>query len=433
MRTLLVPASLQRAVSEVKPEAGSLVLDPGKDDDASLLRNIIGLGSDLVGSSVDPKKSLFENGLHSLRAVELVGKLNQAYGVTLNPAQLSAGEDSFSAVAAALRSAIDARCAAGANQPRFAHVDHEALQRIVDARLTGAEAPGIGSEHQRSALAEAARGVIYMIRRGFLKYLRIQYRDGLFHFLLSTPTAIDLERTVVIPGTRVHFEQTDYNRHFTVREIVRDSERGFYNLVHASGLAHLEHYFRVMFFASRLEARFDAELLEGEPYEMRCKVAHITGPLVDAEVAFYSLRKPDTQAFVVTWRLMLVIDPQRKLMYDFERGGAFGDGDAATDVADMPPSPAKQPKKPETWTLTRRGKFITSGSIAFFGVLIGLYAMAPVAVRILIPLPLAVAEVLKDLKPREAVLIFAMVGFWLRTHPGRKPLDGPVDMLLPHG
>ena len=42
-------------------------------------------------------------------------------------------------------------------------------------------------------------------------------------------------------------------------------------------------------------------------------------------------------------------------------------------------------------------------------------------------------EVLKDLKPREAVLIFAMVGFWLRTHPGRKPLDGPVDMLLPHG
>jgi hypothetical protein len=130
---------------------------------------------------------------------------------------------------------------------------------------------------------------------------------------------------------------------------------------------------------------------------------------------------------------MLVIDPRRKLMYDFERGGAFGDGDAATDVADMPPSPAKQPKKPETWTLTRRGKFITSGSIAFFGVLIGLYAMAPVAVRILIPLPLAVAEVLKDLKPREAVLIFAMVGFWLRTHPGRKPLDGPVDMLLPHG
>ena len=83
--------------------------------------------------------------------------------------------------------------------------------------------------------------------------------------------------------------------------------------------------------------------------------------------------------------------------------------------------------------MTRRGKFITSGSIAFFGILIGLYAMAPVAVRILIPLPLVAADVLQDLKPREAIIIFAAVGFWLRTHPGRKPLDGPVDMLLPHG
>ena len=62
-----------------------------------------------------------------------------------------------------------------------------------------------------------------------------------------------------------------------------------------------------------------------------------------------------------------------------------------------------------------------------------MYAMAPVAVRILIPLPLAVANVLKDLKPREAIIIFATIGFWLRTHPGRRPLDGPVDMLLPHG
>merc|ERR1711871_1886942 len=105
---------------------------------------------------------------------------------------------------------------------------------------------------------------MYMIRRGFLKYLLIQYHDGLFRFLLNTPTVIDLDRTVIVPGPSVHFGQTDYNRHFTVREIIRDSERGFYNLIHASGLAHLEPYFRVMFFASRLEARFDAELLEGE-------------------------------------------------------------------------------------------------------------------------------------------------------------------------
>ena len=44
-----------------------------------------------------------------------------------------------------------------------------------------------------------------------------------------------------MPGPIVRFSQTDFNRHFTVREIVRDSERGMYNLVHVTGLAHLEH------------------------------------------------------------------------------------------------------------------------------------------------------------------------------------------------
>mgnify|MGYP003308185340 CR=1 FL=1 len=185
----------------------------------------------------------------------------------------------FGGLVDAVRAAAATAAAPAAG--RFAHVDREALQRIVDARLAGAEAP----QAARSLLAEAARGVVYMARRGLFHYLRIQWRDGLFRFLLDAPTAVDLERVVVVPGPRVAFAQTDYNRHFTVREIVRDSERGFYNLVHASGLAHLEHYFRVMFFASRLEARFDAELLEGEAYEMRCRVAEITGPLVDVEVA----------------------------------------------------------------------------------------------------------------------------------------------------
>jgi len=406
--------------------------EPTKEGDTSLFLNIISLGSDLIGSKLDPNKSLFENGLHSLRAVEFIGKLNQAYGVNLSAVQLVPGEDTFTTIAAALRSAIDAYDITGSS-PRFAHVDHEALQRIVDARLTGVEASDLRAENRRPAIAEAARGVIYMIRRGVFKYLRIQYCDGLFRFLLSIPTYIDLDRAVVVPGSQVTFEQTDYNRHFTVREIIRDSERGFYNLIHASGLAHLEHYYRVMFFASRLEARFDAELVEGETYEMRGKITNITGPLVDAEVSFYSLRTPDIQAFVVTWRLMLVIDPERKLMYDFERGGTFSDSDGKFPTqGDLPFIPAL-PGRSQTWTLTRRGKFITSGSIAFFGVLVGLYAMAPVAFRMVIPLPRVLAHVLKDLKPREAIIIFAMLGLWLRTHPGQEPLDGPVDMLLPHG
>ena len=331
----------------------------------------------------------------------------------------------FGGLVDAVRAAAATAAAPAAG--RFAHVDREALQRIVDARLAGAEAP----QAARSLLAEAARGVVYMARRGLFHYLRIQWRDGLFRFLLDAPTAVDLERVVVVPGPRVAFAQTDYNRHFTVREIVRDSERGFYNLVHASGLAHLEHYFRVMFFASRLEARFDAELLEGEAYEMRCRVAEITGPLVDVEVAFHSLRggrdDKDAAAFRVVWRLMLVVDPRRKRMYDFERGELAG---GAAAVA--PPAVARRASS-RGWKFTRRGRYVTSASVALVLVLVGAYALVPVGVRLVLPLPEMVADALADLSPREAVVAFACLGVWLRTHPGRQPLRSSVDMLLPLG
>ena len=103
-----------------------------------------------------------------------------------------------------------------------------------------------------------------MARRGFVRYFMIQWGDGLLHFLFNPPTVVDLSRTVVVPGPYVRFSQTDFNRHFTVREIVRDSERGMYNLVHVTGLAHLEHHFAVMFFASDIKATFTKEIVEGE-------------------------------------------------------------------------------------------------------------------------------------------------------------------------
>ena len=272
---------------------------------------VLALGAEIVGAPVDPAKPLFDNGLHSLRAVEFAGALRHAFRVALDASTLVDAD--FDDVVAAVRGARTTVGPATA----FAHVDRDALQRIVDARLRGK------THASRSLLAEAARGLVYMARRGLLRYLLVQRRDGLFRFLRTAPPAVDLERVVVVPGPAVTFGQTDYNRHFTVREIVRDSERGFYNLVHASGLAHLEHYYGAMFFASRLEAKFDAELLAGEAYEMRCRVARITGPLVDVSVAFHS-HDCAAAAFAVTWRLMLVVDPRRARMYDFERGGVPG-------------------------------------------------------------------------------------------------------------
>ena len=64
---------------------------------------------------------------------------------------------------------------------------------------------------------------------------------------------------------------------------------------------------------------------------------------------------------------------------------------------------------------------------------VGAYALVPVGVRLVLPLPGMVADALADLSPREAVVAFAFLGVWLRTHPGRQPLRSSVDMLLPHG
>ena len=121
-----------------------------------------------------------------------------------------------------------------------------------------------------------------------------------------------------MPGPVVRFSQTDFNRHFTVREIVRDSERGMYNLVHVTGLAHLEHHFAVMFFASDVKATFTKEIVEGERYEMRVRVAGVRGPLADIEVSFHNAE--GDQCFQVTWSLMLVRDVAKRLLYDFEVG-----------------------------------------------------------------------------------------------------------------
>ena len=54
-------------------------------------------------------------------------------------------------------------------------------------------------------------------------------------------------------------------------------------------------------------------------------------------------------------------------------------------------------------------------------------------VRLVLPLPEMVADALADLSPREAVVAFACLGVWLRTHPGRQPLRSSVDMLPPLG
>lgn len=411
-----------------------------------LCEAITKIAESVTGGSVDSSKSLLENGLHSLRGVELVSKLNSEYGVVMDGSATN-GVHTFRDLVLAVQQKLKDRSSKPFSRvddihDRFDHVDINALNRIVHARIQGKDALRAlrADLHcytftQAPMLHEAWRALLYMMRRGFLHYLRIQYRDGLAHFLVTPPTMVNLELEVIVPGSSVDFHQTDYNRHFTVREIIRDSERGFYNLVHASGLAHLEHYFCVMFFASRLEARFDVELLEGEPYDMHVTVVGITGPLIDIDVAFHRTRRSDgrrnERAFIVTWRLMLVVDTAGKRIYDFERGGV-----ATSDTHQSDPNG-------NVGAMADHGK---QSCVELTNTLTNHVYPAPLSVVLaVIPISAALIVASKTTRivleriscattsPFEVFVVVSAITLWIRISTRPETCDGPIEALLPHG
>mmetsp|Transcript_18855 Transcript_18855/g.28446 ORF Transcript_18855/g.28446 Transcript_18855/m.28446 type:complete len:635 (+) Transcript_18855:3-1907(+) len=307
-----------------------------KRSESDILKVLVDVGSEIVGNRLDPDKNLFENGLHSLRIVEFVTQLKSTYGIQLSPrdfVSVSTFADLTHIIQQQYNQNRPAINGATRSNDKFDRIDFGALERIFATFHTNSEAENVGERASPTGNSDIFRVFTYMLRRGFFRYMRIQYNDGLFEFFLRPPLRLNLYAIVIVSGPRVTFSQTDYNRHFTVREIIKDSERGFYNLLHRTGLAYLEHYYRVMFFASRLDAKFDLELLEGQRYYMRSHISNINGPLVDVDVAFHN-GKTGMRAFVVKWRLMLVVDAESKRMYDFEIGGAF----ASTDVSAGSPS-----------------------------------------------------------------------------------------------
>mmetsp|Transcript_10209 Transcript_10209/g.33629 ORF Transcript_10209/g.33629 Transcript_10209/m.33629 type:complete len:1263 (-) Transcript_10209:2345-6133(-) len=392
----------------------------------SLREELLQISSEIVGGTLDPARSLFENGLHSLRAVELIGRVRSKYQINLssrNMAVISSFQELTEAIHSQIyRSYTDISHGTGTQQERFLQVNRAALERILSTWHTRLEADGVGTPRSgrlASAFDEALRAASYMLRRGLFRYIHIQYKDGLVHFFMRPPVRVDLAAVAVISGTRVAFAQTDYNRHFTVREIIKDSERGFYNLLHLTGLAHLEHYYRVMFFASRLEGRFDHELLEGHRYYIVAQIVSIGGPLVDVDVTFFHAEK-GTGAFVISWRLMLVVDTSEKRMYDFEIGAAV---ESETPQVLLDSNLRKR-------TAQRQGSrsvvvvlFIVASVLAFFmpWLLTPMCSFAGYALS-------AYAS------PAEALVMGSIAVLWIRVSINLlDTCDGPVDGLLPHG
>lgn len=294
-----IPPTLQLSPSHV----GS------SEDVHATLTNLV---ASITSGEVDEGSTLFENGIQSLRVGELRQKIEEAFGVGRTMQQLVDAE-SIKSLAADLHEAISTASPSSKSKRPFPHVNYESVNNIITEILkpkTGFQMP----EH----LDQLPYALYYILRKGLFTYLRIQYRDGLWNFVLNPPKELNLDLEVVVPGPSVNFHQTDFNAHFTVREIIRDSERGYYNLMHRNGIAHLEHHFGVMLFCSNLTSSFSKELAVNEPYEMRCRVIRVQGPLVDAQIAFHNSK--GEQCFVVVWSLLLVINAGKKQMFDFELG-----------------------------------------------------------------------------------------------------------------
>ena len=160
---------------------------------------------------------------------------------------------------------------------------HQAIAKLINMHAGDVftrSASG-ASSHALTALPSNVRtrrpGVAsYVLRRGVFSYFLVQWNEGVFKFLFDPPQSVDFT-TVVNMESTVAFADTDYNRHFTVSEIVKKSELAMYRLINRSGARHIEHHFNIGFFASNLDCKFVKEISISEGYKMKAQYVSVTG------------------------------------------------------------------------------------------------------------------------------------------------------------
>jgi acyl-CoA thioesterase FadM len=267
------------------------------------------LAKDINGSEIDMERSIPENGLHSLLAVELTSKIGQEIGIELTVPEVT-GPSSINILAEKLGKALNR----DADGNGFDRVNHESLQRIVDAQLN---LPWWRLHGVIDDVRDLPKWMRYWWRKGFLLPYK-NHKEGLFKFMWDPPKKVDFECKAITPGKKVLIGDTDFNMHFTVREIVRQSVRGIYQLYYQSGMAHLENFYRVIFWATNVDSKFHKEILVGEGYEMRANFTRVRGPLLDVYCGFYD--DEGTLCFEVFWQVIMIYDREKRLSYDFETG-----------------------------------------------------------------------------------------------------------------
>jgi len=106
------------------------------------------------------------------------------------------------------------------------------------------------------------------------------------------------------------------NKHFTVERIIERSVDGMEQLMLATGLTHVEQYFKRHLFASRVRSTFHQELGWGDPYEIRSHITAVTGSLIEIRVEFVD--GSEVLCFEILWTVLIVLDSTERVLLDWE-------------------------------------------------------------------------------------------------------------------
>ena len=305
-----------------------LTLEQRVESIRSVVRAVV---SDLTDAEVDFEKTVFDNGMHSLNAVELLSRVNESLGtgVTTKLVVPDAPMSDFVVAVAEHAMTYVAPDEGDADARPFPNVDYDGLNEVIRRRLAG---KSVG-QTPYFFLAK------YFAYNWFKKAFQF-FRIGGHRFVLNPPREINLGVEVSM-NRRVEFRDIDMNQHYTVEMIVARSVDGVEQLMARAGLSHVELYYKRNIFAAKIQSTFHKELALGDRYIIRTKITKVTGSLMDIRVAF--LDKDEVLCFEILWTILIVLDSTERILLDWENidlmeGKRLRAGPGKTRV-EAPPTP----------------------------------------------------------------------------------------------
>ena len=279
-------------------------LTPEQREDA--IRAVVrGVVVDLTDVEPDFDKTVFDNGMHSLNAVELLTRVNDALGtgVTSKLVVVDAPMSHFVTAVAQHAAEYEAPKEGEESLP-FPNVDYDNLNEIVRRRLAGKT---VG----KTPYVFLAKFMAYNWWRKSFQFFRI----GGLNLFLNPPKKIDLGIEVRM-DRRVEFRDLDMNQHYTVEMIVGRSVDGVEQLMLMSGLTLVELYYKRNLFAAKIQSTFHKELAHNDRYTIHTKITRVAGSLMDIRVAF--LDADETLCFEILWTILIVLDSNERILLDWE-------------------------------------------------------------------------------------------------------------------